>query len=229
MIKRNLKYKVFCLIICSVVVLLSFFKGMLYLSQNGYFVLEHLLRGSMGKQDNVPVYKIIVNGDYAYFIIDLDDSKLDEDTNRHMQKFFLFSSTYGTTEFYAGRKLEGVYYEIVNNIFIKERSITPEKYQKNIDMTMDYIESFWHVSPNRVSYVMVFESYASINEGRPRMTVISLIFLFLFQIISLGLLTFRISGTQKRDTAYRWICCIFFGTLQLLVLWMDISKYVVFL
>ena len=93
-----------------------------------------------------------------------------------------------------------------------------------MDMIAEFMEvDFWYPGYQAI------RDYHYINEGRVKKAVLSITFVVLLQVILLWIMAFRMFGGQKRDTIHRKICCIIFGILQLLILWIDLLNYVMFL
>ena len=230
---KNGKYFILCTGICIIILILSCFKGKLYLSSNGYLVLKHLIGGPDWKEEETETYleaqrefvhafEMIVNGDHLYWMYKIGEGYYKE--GRSIDKFIILSNDYGVIELHAWRTPEKLYYKIADNIYIRENIDIPHKFYKNMDMIAEFMEvDFWYPG------YQVIEDYGTINEGRVKKAVLSIIFVILLQVILLWIMVFRMSGGQKRDTIHRRICCIVFGILQLLILWIDILNYVIFL
>ena len=94
-----------------------------------------------------------------------------------------------------------------------------------MDILAEYIATYyWYPAGHQVT-----EDYGNFNQGRSKMTYLTLGLLLFLQGFSLRLLLTRWREGQKHDILKRCICQIIFAILQLLVFWMDLSKYVYFL
>lgn len=230
---KNWKYFILCIGICVILLILPCFKGKLYLSSNGYLVLNHLIGGPDWKEEETRTYfgarekfvnafEMIVNGDHLYWMYKIGEGYYKDGV--HIDKFFILSDAYGVIEFHAWRTPETLYYKIADNIYIRENIDMPHKLYKNMDMIAEFMEvDFWYPGYQAI------RDYHYINEGRVKKAVLSITFVVLLQVILLWIMVFRMSGGEKRDTIHRKICCIIFGILQLLILWIDLLNYVMFL
>lgn len=225
-------YTAFCLIMLLSVFLLSRFKGELYLSPNGYLLFKRSIGGSNNdalnpetRRTETSTFEMKINGDLIYWMTWWDDFEIERINGYSVERFFTLSEDYGLTEFYAWRSPEKLNYKIINNIYIKQNLKFPLQYCKNMDILAEYMAaSFWYPEGYRI-----IESYNSINEGRTKITYLSFGLLLFLQCLSFWFLFTRWREGQKYDTIKKCSCQFVFGIFQLLVLWMDLSKYLFFL
>ncbi len=225
-------YTVFCFGMLLIVALLSRFKGELHLSSNGYLLLKRSIGGSNNdalnpetRRTNTTTFEVKINGDRIYWMSWWDDFEVDRIDGSRVDRFFVLSEHYGLTEFHAWRTPEKLNYKIINNIFTKEKRTPPSQCYANMDILAEYIATYyWYPAGHQVT-----EDYGNFNQGRSKMTYLTLGLLLFLQGFSLRLLLTRWREGQKHDILKRRICQIIFAILQLLVFWMDLSKYVYFL
>lgn len=204
-----------------VMVALYLFKGMLYVSENGWILLKDALSLDARVEEKYAYdtcYDMVLNGEHMYMICYTYSNKenyvkIPAEANR----FSLITDSYGIVEFYAMKKDGKVECTLIDSLYIgsQEEQQLDEVY-KILSIIEDFVLEFW--KGNGLTLI----DYGYINEGRLTGMIISLFSIIVVQVLIRVLLHYN-AREGKTDTNRIY----YMGWLvQILTVLINMSNYI---
>ncbi len=206
----------------TITIVLYLFKGMLYISENGWILLTKVLSLDARVEEAYAYdtcYDMIVNGEhmdmisYAYA-----NKELYADIPSGANRFSLLTESYGIVEFCATKKDGNVESMLIDPYYIMSQE---EQMLNEVDENLAVIEDFLLECWRGNGFVLI--DYGHINEGRLTGLLISLLVIIFVQLV-MGLLLRN--DVERKETEINIIYCTGW-LIQILAVIINISLYIV--
>ncbi len=220
--KKNKIYSIFCICICLLLWLFSYFDGHIYISSNGYAVLwEQIPNPIWIDQENHlvcnVVHKMTINGKWLYL------------------SYYPISSTteklhfYGTgdsievyVDFYVNKEDKNFSYTLQDGGYpYEDGSKVRHMFTQNMEMIFDFIVANWHY--------FIALGFACPEGVSPIWVIFAIVLLFLLRLECLRLVEKKWNGSFKRNVLLRRFCYCIFISLQLCIVAIFVLRFVTFL